>query len=202
MRELGTGPDSIAEAVGVLGSGGIVAYPTETFYGLGARYDNEAALARLFDLKGRPEGKPFSLIAGSTGAALELAEHVPETALRLMREHWPGPLTLVLAARSGLSKYIAPEGTVAVRVPGPSAALELARACGFAITATSANLSAMPPAGDADTVRRYFSQGGLDLLPDLLIDGGRAPGGPASTILDLTTEPPKVLRTAACERQL
>ncbi|MCK4911693.1 MAG: threonylcarbamoyl-AMP synthase [Thermodesulfovibrionales bacterium] len=202
LRALGAqDANSLMEAVRVLKEGGIVAYPTETFYGLGVKYDNEQALRSLFELKGRPEGKPFSLIIADKEQLKDIAGPLPGAAHELIRQHWPGPLTLVLEALPGLSpyiaSYIAPGGTVAVRVPGESMALELARKCGFAITATSANPSGQAPASTARMVSEYFPEG-----IDLLLDSGATPGELASTIVDLTGQVPRVLREGACRVSL
>ena len=189
--------ESLAEAARVLKEGGIVSYPTETFYGLGAKCDNEQALASLFELKGRPEGKPFSLIIADKEQLKDIAGPLSRVAHELIGLHWPGPLTLVLEALPGLSPYIAPRGTVAVRVPGESMALELARKCGFAFTATSANPSGTAPSSTALQVSEYFPKG-----IDLVLDGGATPGELASTIVDLTSGEPVVLREGACETGL
>ncbi len=188
---------SIMQACKILKSGGLVAYPTESFYGIGARHDDERALKRLFALKGGREGKPFSLIVPD----IESLEHIctgrSEAAQRLMERYWPGPLTLVLEARAGLSELIASLGTVAVRVPGESAALELVRECGFPITATSANPSNELPAISAGDVARYFPEG-LDIIL-YTADGADAPGGLVSTIVDATGDEIRVLRHGAIE---
>ncbi len=109
-----------------------------------------------------------------------------------MRRHWPGPLTIVLRAASGLLKRISRDGTVAVRVPGDSFALRLVREAGFAITATSANPAGQAPAAEADQVEAFFPEG-----LNLLVDGGRTPGGTPTTIVDTTGEAPRVLRQGA-----
>jgi L-threonylcarbamoyladenylate synthase len=181
--------NAIAVALEVLRMGGIVAFPTETFYGLGAMAGSEEALSKLFALKDRSTDKAASLIVGTEEEAQRLAADIPPLAQKLMAAHWPGPLTLVLRAAEGLSGYITKEGTVALRVPGDSFALHLARAAGFPITATSANPAGEPPAETADDVESYFGDS-----VNLLIDGGRAPGGKPSTIVDATGSVPRVLR--------
>jgi L-threonylcarbamoyladenylate synthase len=181
-------------AVETLGGGGVVSFPTETFYGLGVRFDMESALERLFALKGRSAEKAVSLIIGELEVLLELAAPGAVTPLaeRLMRRHWPGPLTLVFRAREGLPPYLTLNGTVAVRVPGESFALRLARKVGFPITATSANPAGMPPPGDAETVREYFRE-----RIDLLIDGGKTDGETPSTIADVTGDEIRIIREGA-----
>lgn len=183
---------ALARALIALDRGEIVAFPTETFYALGARFDRPRALKRLFEIKGRPPEKPVSLIVSGPESLSLVAESPGPLALKLMERYWPGPVTLVLTAVEGLSAFITSMGKVAVRVPGESFALDLARAAGYPVTATSANPSDRPPARDAEEAREYFP-GGVSLL----IDGGRAPGGLPSTVLDATGEGVKILRHGA-----
>ncbi len=183
---------ALSEAAEVLGRGGIVACPTESSYGLCARYDDQNALERLFRLKGRTREKPFPLVIGETGKLAALASGVWPAALKLASEFWPGPLTVLLNARAGLSELLSREGKVAVRVPGPSFALELARSFGLPMTATSANPSGLAPATSAGEVQDYFGDS-----VDLIVDGGESPGGPPSTIVDVTLGEIKVLREGA-----
>ena len=190
--------DVIERAVEILNNGGIVAYPTETFYGLGVKFDNEASLRKLYELKKRPEEKPMPLIIGSRASLSMIAASVNEIAESLMDKFWPGPLTLLLEAKKGLSPYLtADTGRIAVRIPGESAALYLVREAGFPITATSANPSGMPPAEDADAVIRYFGE-----KIDMVIDGGRTAGGLPSTIADVTEKKIKIVREGAIPRHL
>ncbi len=181
--------EALRRALETLERGGVVAYPTETFYALGAGFDREEALERIYRLKGRPREKAVSLIVGGMEAVDMVASSAGSAARALMERFWPGPVTLLLPARRGLSEFITAGGRVAVRAPGESFALRLARAAGFPITATSANPSGEPPAGDADMVREYFPRG-----LDLLIDGGEAPGGLPSAVVDTTGEGVRILR--------
>ncbi|HEX9052517.1 MAG TPA: L-threonylcarbamoyladenylate synthase, partial [Anaeromyxobacter sp.] len=129
----------VREAARLLRRGGVVAYPTETFYGLGALARDGAAVDRLARAKGRPDGKPLPLLAADRAQVGEVAVIGPDAA-RLAEAFWPGPLTLVLPARPGLPEAItAGTGTVGIRVPGGEIARALARAAGGAIVATSAN---------------------------------------------------------------
>ncbi|MBT9537188.1 MAG: threonylcarbamoyl-AMP synthase, partial [Nitrospirae bacterium] len=181
-----------------LNDGGIVAYPTETFYGLGVKFDKENSLKKLFELKKRQEEKPMPLIIGSRASMSMIAASINEIAESLMDKFWPGPLTLILEAKKSLSPYLtADTGRIAVRIPGESAALYLVREAGFPITATSANPSGMPPAEDADTVIRYFGE-----KIDMVIDGGRTAGGLPSTIADVTEKKIKIVREGAIPRHL
>ena len=188
----------LRKAIEILNDGGIVAYPTETFYGLGVKFDKENSLKKLFELKKRQEEKPMPLIIGSRASLSMIAASVNEIAESLMDKFWPGPLTLILEAKKGLSPYLtADTGRIAVRIPGESAALYLVREAGFPITATSANPSGMPPAEDADAVIRYFGE-----KIDMVIDGGRTAGGLPSTIVDAAGESIKIVREGVIPRSV
>lgn len=184
----------IDKAANILINGGIIAYPTETLYGLGAKYDVEQALDRIFTLKKRPEEKTLTLIIGDLSQLSFITDFIPDSAKKLMRNFWPGPLTLVFKAKKSISKSLVLDDTVAVRIPGDSFALRLARLVPFPFTATSANISNMPAAQDAATVFNYFGTG-----VDLIIDGGKTPGEPPSTIVDVSKDDIKVIRKGVIE---
>ncbi len=184
----------IDKAANILINGGIIAYPTETLYGLGAKYDVEQALDRIFTLKKRPEEKTLTLIIGDLSQLSFITDFIPDSAKELMRNFWPGPLTLVFKAKKSISKSLVLDDTVAVRIPGDSFALRLARLVPFPFTATSANISNMPAAQDAATVLNYFGTG-----VDLIIDGGKTPGEPPSTIVDVSKDDIKVIRKGVIE---
>ena len=182
--------DRIARAAETLRAGGVLAYPTETFYGLGALASDRAAVSRLAAAKLRPDGKPLPLLAADLSQVAQVVARLEPAAQRLADALWPGPLTLVLPAAAGLAPEItAGTGTVAIRVPGSEVARRLARLAGGAIVSTSANVSGEPP-----PVAAY------DLSPVLLgridgvLDAGPAPGGLASTIVVLEDGAPRVLR--------
>jgi L-threonylcarbamoyladenylate synthase len=179
----------IREAAAALRRGGLVAYPTETFYGLGALAMDPVAVARLARAKGRPDGKPLPLLAGDL-QAVEAVAVVDDAARRIAARLWPGPLTLVLPARPGLPDAVtAGTGTVGIRVPGGEVARALAREAGGAVVATSANPSGGPPprrASELDPALRA----GLDLV----LDGGETPGGLASTVVAVEGGVVRVLR--------
>ena len=180
----------IADSLEIIGSGGIVAYPTESYYALGVLATDEKALESLFLLKKRPAEKPLPLIVGDAETLASVVKRVPDRAVELMKMYWPGPLTIVFEAADNISDLLtAGTGKVAVRVPGESVALRLAREAGFPMTATSANISSQPPADSPEAVLSYFG----DSI-DLIIDGGRTPGGKPSTIVDATVDPVRVLR--------
>lgn len=183
--------EQLAELVTVLRRGGVVSCPTETLQGLLADALSEQAVARVVALK-RRGGDPIAVLVPDLDSAQALcAEPLPEAALALARQHWPGPLTLVLRARVGLPAALAAEGTIGVRVPGASRALDLVRAFGAPLTATSCNLSGQPPARTEAEVRHYFA-GQLDAIVP-----GDAPGGAPSTVLDVTGATMRVLRQGA-----
>jgi L-threonylcarbamoyladenylate synthase len=184
----------LESAVRVLRSRGVVGYPTDTLYGLAADPRSEVALDRLRQLKGRAADKTVALVAASLDQAREVAV-LDGHALILARRFWPGPLTLVVPARQGLAEGVrSSTGQVGVRVPANDVAQALAQACGFPITATSANVSGAAPTADPDEVMRQ--------LPALewLIDAGRLAGGPPSTLVQVDGEHVEVLREGAVSR--
>jgi L-threonylcarbamoyladenylate synthase len=185
--------ERVAEAARVLRAGGLVAYPTETFYGLGALASCAPALARLAAAKLRPEGKPLPLLAATPEAAFAVAASVPPLARRLAARFWPGPLTLVLAAAPGLAAEVtAGLGTVGIRVPGSEVARELARLAGGPLVSTSANLSGGPPPARASELDLA-----LRARLDLVLDAGPTPGGLPSTLVDVTGPAPRLVRDGA-----
>jgi L-threonylcarbamoyladenylate synthase len=179
------------EHVAILRAGGVVACPTETQMGLLADALDARAIARVLEMKRRPADEPLPLIVPSLEAALRLAREVSPDALALAARHWPGPLTLVLHARPGLPLALQKDGKLALRVPGPSPALDLVTAFAGPLTATSANLSGLPPLRTEAELRATFGAALAAVVP------GDAPGGLASTIVDVTGERPVVLRQGA-----
>jgi L-threonylcarbamoyladenylate synthase len=185
-------PAAIAEAAAVLQRGGVVAFPTETFYGLGVAALDAAAVRRLFVLKGRPESRPF-LVLVDDPARIERFARLTAGARELIARHWPGALTLVLPAHSVVPRELtAGTGTIGVRQPGHAVARALAAALGAPVTAPSANLTGETPPRCATDVLRVF-EGRIDLV----LDAGPTAGGVASTVLDVTVDPPRVLREGA-----
>jgi L-threonylcarbamoyladenylate synthase len=179
-----------AEALTVLKRGGIVAYPTESFYALGVLTTDEEALKKLFALKERPADKPLPVIVGDMDTLMTIVRDVSGQAGDVMKRYWPGPLTLILQANDKVPPLLtAGTGRVAVRIPGASAALDLAKALKMPITATSANPSGRAPAETAEEVISYFKD-----KVDLIINAGKTPGGRPSTIADVTVTPPRILR--------
>jgi L-threonylcarbamoyladenylate synthase len=186
-------PDDLAEAARLLVAGGLVAFPTETFYGLGASALDPGAVARVFQAKGRPDDKPLLVLVATLAMARQLARAWPPAASRLADRHWPGPLTLVVPARRDLPAALtAGTGTLGVRIPGHPVARALVRAAGIPLTAPSANRHGAPPPRTAAEVVDGLG-GGVDLV----VDGGPTAGGVPSTILDVTGDRPRVLRPGA-----
>jgi len=182
--------DAMQRAAAVLRKGGLVVFPTETFYGLAADTASPEGLERLALIKGREAEKPFPLILAGREQLSPLVREIPQLAERLMARHWPGPLTLVLAAKPGVHKrLLSQDNGVGVRVSPWEAASGLAQALGRGVTATSANL-----AGGAPPRRVAELDPELAGAADLVLDGGPTPGGPPSTVLDVRQDPPKILR--------
>lgn len=187
------------QAVGILTSGGVVAFPTETVYGLGALATNEQAVQKIFEAKGRPSDNPLIVHIGRQAEVVDYAAHITEDAKKLMTAFWPGPLTLVFDKIPGV---IAPNvtpgvDTVGIRMPDHPVALGLLRALGGPLAAPSANRSGKPSPTDAEHV--YEDLKGL--IP-LILDGGQTGIGVESTVLDMTTSPPSILRPGGTTQEM
>jgi L-threonylcarbamoyladenylate synthase len=182
----------MAQAAAIIRGGGIVAFPTDTLYGLAADPWDPRAVAKLFRVKERPAERAVPLIAADETAAGQAGRFSLRTHL-LARHFWPGPLTLLVKADARLVPAVHGDGRlVGVRVPDSVVARALARAAGGLITATSANRSGAPPTADPDDLQALAGSG-----LDLLLDAGLAPGGAPSTIVDVTAEPPLLVRPGA-----
>jgi L-threonylcarbamoyladenylate synthase len=184
---------TVGEIASVLLRDGIMAYPTETFYGLGAAAFSAKAVSRVFKLKGRDPGKPVPVIASDLDMVGEIAGPLPPVFWTLAEEFWPGPLTLVLKASPALPDFLTgPGGSIAVRIPPVPWIRKLAYDVSQPLTATSANLSGQGETSDPAAVAAVFA-GKIELI----VDGGKTPGGAASTLLDLTSPEPRLLREGA-----
>jgi len=180
----------IAEAAKVLRAGGLVAFPTETVYGLGANALDAEAVSRVFVAKGRPANNPVIVHITETKQAEDLVTLWPETAALLASRFWPGPLTLVLSRRPSIPDIVTAGGpTVAIRMPAHPVALALLRAVQVPIAAPSANRSTY-----LSPTRAEHVLGGLEGRIDLLLEAGPTAGGIESTVIDLTASPPRLLR--------
>jgi len=183
----------VKEGISILKQGGIVALPTDTVYGLGACMHIHKAVEQVYAVKERPRNMPLSLLLAHLSQISEVAEPVPPVAWLLAESFLPGALTLVLHKSKLVPDIVTAGGTtIAVRIPAHPVPLALVGGLGEPISGTSANLSGKPSALTADEV---YSQFGDKI--DLVIDGGRCPGGRESTIVDVTGEAPVVLREGA-----
>jgi L-threonylcarbamoyladenylate synthase len=190
LEDLVESEDEVAGVREVLAHGGVAAVPTETFYALAADPASEKGVSRVFEIKGRDDGKPLLVLVSSRG---DLARLGIEAAPRLLDRFfgiWPAPLTVVLPLRRPIAASRGSR-TLAIRVPAGEAVRRLLDRVG-PLTGTSANRSGQPPISDPDELAREL---GDDL--ELLVDGGATPGGAPSTIVDATLEPPRVLRAGA-----
>ncbi len=187
---LGIDPASIARAAACLRQGGLVAFPTETVYGLGAHALDVAAVRRVFEAKGRPASDPLIIHVSSVDQIAALTTVVPVEATALAAAFWPGPLTLVLTRHASVPREVtAGLDTVAIRVPAHPVARALLEATGIPVAAPSANLFSRP----SPTTAAHVLQD-LDGRIDMVIDGGPTLVGVESTVVDLTSRPPRVLR--------
>ena len=187
----------IEKGISILRQGGLVAYPTDTVYGLGACISLPQAVKKVYKIKERPWNMSLSLLLADTSQLTKTAALVPPTAWPLIHSFLPGALTIVLPKSSSVSDTITAGGTtIAVRIPAHPVPIALVAGLGEPIVGTSANLSGKPSALTAGEVCSQFG----DKL-DLVIDGGRCPCGRESTIVDVTGETPVVLREGAISRE-
>lgn len=178
-------------------SGGIVAFPTESFYGLAVNASDENAIGRLFKIKKRMDNMPVLVLIPSLEYLKGYVADVPEIALRLIGRFWPGGLTLLFKAGSGISPLLtADTRKIGVRISSHPLAAALARAVDSPITGTSANISGKP---GCVTAKEVYSSLGRDV--DLILDGGETKGGKGSTILDVTVDPPEIIREGMISRE-
>lgn len=179
----------------VLDSGGVIAFPTDTFYGLGADPFNPEAISKIFRIKLRPADKPLLVLIHSQDQVDRLTDQITPLAKLLMRLFWPGSLTLLFKAAPGLPRELtAGTGKVGIRLPAHLFTLQLLEGLDCPLTAPSANISG---AREPVTAGEVVSAGALDVI----VDGGPAPGGKPSTILDATTNPPTLVREGAVSRK-
>lgn len=185
------------EAVHILQQGGVVAYPTDTVYGLAVDATNVPAIARLFAAKQRRDDKAIPLIIGDMSQLSQVAATIPLCAERLMQAFWPGPLTLLFEPQPGLPAELRGSSErIGVRWPAALISQHLASMLGRPITATSANRSGVAAALTAPEVMAQLSA-----VVDLILDGGRASSTEVSTVLDVTVAPPRLLRSGKISPQ-
>jgi L-threonylcarbamoyladenylate synthase len=189
--------EGIKKTARIILQGGVIAFPTETFYGLGADALDEKAVKRIFQVKGREEEKPLLLLVAERSQLSRLVQEVTPPAERLMEKFWPGPLTLVFKASSQISPLLtANTGKIGIRVSSHPVARALVQAVGRPITGTSANLSGQPSISTAPEVFRSLGE-----TLEAILDGGRTAGGPGSTVLDISGPFPQVIREGAITRE-
>jgi L-threonylcarbamoyladenylate synthase len=187
----------LTRAAEILAGGGVIAYPTETFYGLGADATNEKAIEKIFAVKGRNFKNPISLIIGQADDIYPLVQDVPETAKKLMTAFWPGALTIIFSAADKISPLLtAGSGKIGLRVSSHPGAQGIVQKLKRPLTATSANLTGAPECTRASEVAEQIG----DKI-DAIIDLGDTPGAKGSTIIDVTSTPPVILREGAISRK-
>jgi L-threonylcarbamoyladenylate synthase len=184
-----------SEAAEIIAAGGLIAFRTDTFYGLGADPFNSLAIGKIRLLKGREEAKPILLLISDESEIDRFIQQAGFFKL-VARKHWPAPLTLIGVSRPEVpSALTASTESLGVRLPDYDNVRALVRACGGALTATSANVSGQPPARTAKEVENYFPAG-----IDLIIDGGEVTATEASTVLDVSSSEPRLVREGAVSR--
>jgi L-threonylcarbamoyladenylate synthase len=183
--------DTIERALAVFNAGGLVAFPTDTVYGVAAPAFSKAGIDRLYEAKGRENTKAISVLIGGVEQLDLITPNLGQAASRLAQHFWPGGLTLVVSRRAGLPDNLSPLPTIGVRMPNLAFTIALLQRCGPLAT-TSANLS-----GKADPQNAQDVLAQLDGRIELVLDGGAAPGGIPSTVVDCTLAEPAILRKGA-----
>lgn len=199
-RALDVGEDlrvELNKAASIIRSSGVVAYPTESFYGLGVSAWDEKAIQRLFAIKKREENQPILLLIPTKSLLNQYVIRVPDIASQIMEEFWPGGLTLVFEANPDLPQLLTSgTGKIGLRLSSHPVATALARAVGTPITGTSANISGQAACSSAEAVRHSLGQS-----VDFILDGGETGGGKGSTVMDITVDPPTILREGIITRE-
>jgi L-threonylcarbamoyladenylate synthase len=185
-------PASLRRAAALIRSGALVAFPTDTVYGIGCRLDDPKAVDAVYEAKGRPRRLPLVLFIASVDSLGRYAADLTPELERAARHLWPGPLTIVARARPDAPAALVSRGTIGLRIPRHSVALRLVQECGGALATTSANLSGGGSTADPQQVLQQL-RGRIALL----LDAGRSPAGVESTVVDFTARPPALLRAGA-----
>jgi L-threonylcarbamoyladenylate synthase len=190
--------DKIAIIAQTLGKEGVIAYPTDTFYGLGANCFSRKAIQRIYQIKKRKQEKPLSVVISDMDMVEEIVASIPPSFFALATEFWPGPLTLILKAAPQFPEELLGTGrTLGIRLPAVSWLRELVRQVGFPVTATSANISGQKEIALPEEIIKIFSE-----KVELIVDGGKAQGILPSTIVDLASGKPKILREGAVSHSM
>ena len=190
-----TSPEALKSALDVLLSGGLVAFPTDTVYGVGALAFDEKAVESIYTAKQRPVEKAIPVLIGDTVDLSQVAEEIPVIAATLIARFWPGPLTVLVPKKASLPRVVSATSTVGVRVPDHDVARALLRLAG-PMAVTSANRSSQPSPTTADEVLAQ-----LDGRIAMIVDGGKTPGGVPSTLVDCSGDEIKILREGPISRE-
>lgn len=193
----GFAPDAIEYAAQLLRQGELVAFPTDTVYGVGALAFDAAAIAKLYTAKGRPLDKAIPILVSDIEQLEQIAAAIPDLAQHLIARHWPGPLTLILPKRDNLPANISSNAGIATRIPDHDICRSLIRAAGGAVATTSANLSGEREAQTAAEAYAYL-KGEVAAV----VDGGPAKHAIASTIINCLVNPPQIVRQGPVAVQL
>ena len=178
----------ITETLNILKGGGIIAFPTDTFYGLGANPYNKTAVDKIYSIKDRDPEKPLLLLIDSFAKLDDLVEDISEAAAKLIESFWPGPLTMLFKPKHTIPKFIT-TGLLGVRQPGNLITREILSELNLPLTAPSANISGKTPATSAEQVKDYLGN-----KVDLILDAGFCKGGEPSTLIDTTKVPVQLIR--------
>jgi L-threonylcarbamoyladenylate synthase len=189
QKKMGVLQREIEKGVKILQKGGVIAFPTDTVYGLGADAFNPMAVERIYEVKNRPKHRQLPLLIADVERLTTLADTIPGITWFLARRFWPGGLTLVLPKTDSVPAYLASGPSIAVRIPNHSVCLSIIQRLGNPIIGTSANISGQPAALTAEEVGQQLG-GKIDFI----INGGKCHGGKESTVVDVTREPPIILR--------
>ena len=190
--------DRINEAVSLIQQGAICAYPTETFYGLGADVTNDQAIKRLFDLKRRDYGNPVAVIVSDRDMLASIVAEIPEKALRLMDVFWPGPLTILFKTNKNISSRLTTNtGKIGIRISSHPVATALVKKLGRPLTTTSANLSGFPASSNTRHLKSYFGE-----KIDMIVDSGDLAPSAGSTVVDVTEEKIALIREGVIKGDL
>ena len=184
------GADVLEQAAGCILRSGVIAYPTDTVYGIGGNIFNEKAVKRIFAIKERPYNKPAPVMIADNEMIYSLIRDVPDETETLITKFWPGALTIIFNAVHNIPEAVrGKENKIGLRIPDHEGCRELVRKCGVPLISTSLNISGQKPVLSIDDMDSLLME-----KFDIIIDGGRCSGEYASTVLDLTTNPPSILR--------